>query len=324
MTQIIRSLAFFISAGLITTQAVFGADQAQRPRILGVSHMALYVSDLGKARAFYKDFLGYAEPYTLKRDDGSERIAFIKINEDQYLELFAEPPKKDGHLNHISIQTDSAEGMREYLASQGVKVPEKVGKGKIGNSNFNITDPDGHTVEIVEYEPDSWTRQHKGKDMPETRISTHLSHVGIMIGPLEPAMKFYHGILGFNEFWRGSSSGKVLSWVNMRVPDGHFQGANLGEEDYIEFMLYTEPLDARQLGVKNHICLVVPDIQKAVATLEARPAYKDYGQKIEVKTGVNGKRQANLFDPDGTRVELMEPDTANGKPVPPSTAPPPQ
>ena len=315
MTRIIRGLAFFIIATLITTLTVVGADPAKRPRILGVSHMALFVSDLGKARVFYKDFLGYAEPYALKRDDGSDRIAFIKINEDQYLELFAEPPKKDGHLNHISFYTDSAEGMREYLASQGVKVPEKVGKGKIGNSNFNITDPDGHTVEIVQYEPDSWTRQQKGKYLPDTRISTHIYHLGIVVGPLEPATKFYHDILGFNEFWRGSASGKVLSWVNMRVPDG---------QDYVEFMLSAGPPDAQQMGVKNHICLVVPDVQRAVATLEARPAYKDYGQKIEVKTGVNGKRQANLFDPDGTRVEIMEPDTANGKPVPPSTAPPPQ
>jgi hypothetical protein len=39
--------------------------------------------------------------------------------------------------------------------------------------------------------------------------------------------------------------------------------------------------------------------------------------------GVNGKRQANLFDPDGTRVELMEPVTEDGKPVPSSAAPPP-
>ena len=89
-------------------------------------------------------------------------------------------------------------------------------------------------------------------------------------------------------------------------------------------MLYRDPPDAREMGVKNHICLVVPDIEKAVAALEARSAYQIYGQKIEIKTGVNGKRQANLFDPDGTRVELMEPNTANGKAVPTSTAPPPQ
>lgn len=306
--------AIFLTILLFAVSAS-AADKVQRPRILGVSHMALYVSDLEKARSFYKDFLGYGEPYTLKRDDGSDRIAFIKINEDQYIELFAEPPKRDGHLNHISIQTDSAEQMWEYLASQGVKVPDKVSKGKIGNSNFNITDPDGHTVEILQYELDSWTRQQQGKYLPDTRISSRMMHVGITVGPLEPAMKFYHGILGFNEFWRGSSSGKVLSWVNMRVPDG---------QDYVEFMLYKDPPDERQLGVRNHICLVVPDIQKAVAILQERAPKTGYTQPIQIKVGVNGKRQANLFDPDGTRVELMEPDTATGKPVPSSSAPPPQ
>ena len=157
---------------------------------MGVAHMALYVSNLEKARAFYKDFLGYEESYTLKRDDGSDRIAFIKINEDQYIELFAEKPKEQGNLNHIAFFTDSAENMREYLVSRGVRVPEKVGKGKIGNSNFNITDPDGHTVEIVQYEPDSWTRREKGKYLPETRISTHMAHVGITIAALDPATTF--------------------------------------------------------------------------------------------------------------------------------------
>jgi hypothetical protein len=48
----------------------------------------------------------------LKREDGSDRIAFLKINENQYLELFAESPRQDGRLNHISFLTDSAEGMR--------------------------------------------------------------------------------------------------------------------------------------------------------------------------------------------------------------------
>jgi len=308
-----RMAVLLLFSGLVTV--LRAADEVKRPHILGISHMAVYVSDLQKARAFYKDFLGYEEPYTLKRDDGTDRIAFIKINEDQYLELFAEDPKQDGHLNHISFFTDSAGDMRAYLAAKGVKVPEKVGKGKIGNSNFNITDPDGHTVEIVQYQPDSWTRREKGKHMPDTRISMHIPHVGVLVLQLDASQEFYGDSLGWEEFWRGSSSGKVLSWVNMRVPDGG---------DYLELMLYSTPPDAKQMGVKNHVSLVTPDIEKAVAALEARPARKSYAQPIEIRTGVNGKRQANLFDPDGTRIELMEPNTANGKTVPPSMAPPPK
>jgi len=306
-----RLAAFLLLSGILCATPT--SAPTARPRILGVAHIALFVSDLEKARIFYKNFLGFDEAYVLKRDDGTDRIAFIKINEDQYLELFAEPPKQDGHLNHISFFTDSAECMRLYLASKGVKVPEKVGKGKIGNLNFNITDPDGHTVEIVQYEPDSWTRREKGKYLPETRISSHMRHVGMTVGALDPAMKFYGDVLGLEEIWRGSSSGRTLSWVNMRVPDG---------DDYLEFMLYATPPDAEQMGVKNHVCLVTPDIEKAVATLKSRR--ENYSRLIEIKVGVNGKRQANLFDPDGTRIELMEPNTVDGKPVPPSEAPAPR
>ena len=42
-----------------------------------------------------------------------------------------------------------------------------------------------------------------------------------------------------------------------------------------------------------------------------------------MKAGVNGKRQINFYDGDGTRVEIMEPGTYDGKPRPPSAAPPP-
>ena len=300
---------------LVSCGLAMGFSDSPRRRILGISHMAIFVSDLEKARGFYEDLLGYAEPFNLKRDDGSVRIAYVKINEDQYIELFTDKPTHEGQLNHIAFYTDWAEGARAFLALQGVKTPENVPKGEIGNLNFTVSDPDGHTVEIVQYEPDSWTRQAAGKFLPDTRVSTHMDHLGVTIGALAPALKFYGENFGLSEFWRGSSSGTTLSWVNMRVPDG---------QDYLEFMLYGAPLAVKDLGGKNHICLVVPDIEKAVAMLKARPSAKNYSAPIEIKVGVNGKRQANLFDPDGTRVELMEPNTFDGKGRPPSTAPPPR
>src|SRR5678815_1772394 len=73
-------IATFLCSSAIT-------QEQTRPRVLGVAHMALYVSDLQAARVFYKDFLGFAEPFVLKRDDGSDRIAFIKINDKQYISL---------------------------------------------------------------------------------------------------------------------------------------------------------------------------------------------------------------------------------------------
>src|ERR1700676_581675 len=175
-----RLLAGGLTASFLAS-SILAQNSPTRPKVLGVAHMALYVSDLAKARTFYKEFLGFdEEPLTLKKTDGSERIVFIKINDQQYLELFAEDPKTDGRLNHISIYTDDADRLRGYLAAHGVKVPATVGKGQTGNKNFNIKDPDDHTVEVVEYQPDSWTTRERGAHMPATRISSQIMHVGFL------------------------------------------------------------------------------------------------------------------------------------------------
>jgi lactoylglutathione lyase len=291
------------------------AQAQERPRILGLAHVALHVSDIEKARAFYKDFLGFAEPFKLNNPDGSLALTFIKINDRQYIELFPGLEPGADRLHHIALETDNAERMRMYLASRGVKVPDHVPKGRIGNLNFNITDPDGHTVEIVEYASDGWSMREEGKFLPETRISDHLLHAGILVGNLDAATHFYGEILGFREIWRGSSNGKTLSWVNLKVPDGG---------DYIEFMLYHDLPAPDQRGVEHHICLQAPDVAAALAKLEARPYRIGYSRVLEVRTGINRRRQLNLFDPDGTRTELMEPVTVDGKLAAPSDAPPPR
>jgi catechol 2,3-dioxygenase-like lactoylglutathione lyase family enzyme len=305
-----KMLLAFVACAL----ALLG-QEVRRPKITGLAHVALYVSDVEKARVFYKDFLGYGEPFLLNNPDGKLSLTFIKINDRQYVELFPEREAGTDRLNHISIETDDAEQMRRYLKSKGISVPDKVGKGRIGNANFNVKDPDGHTLEIVQYLPDGWSLRDKGKIMPDTRISPRMLHAGIIVNALEPAMKFYRDVLGFDEIWRGSSNDKVLSWVNMKVPDG---------TDYIEFMLY-EPLpEPTRRGSAHHICLEVPDMDKSAAILRDRASAAGYTRPLEIRTGRNRRRQLNIFDPDGTRTELMEPRTVDGQPPPSSTAPPPK
>src|SRR4051794_34279951 len=45
------------------------ADEPVRPRILGVAHISLFAHDYDASRAFYRDFLGFEEPYSLKNSD---------------------------------------------------------------------------------------------------------------------------------------------------------------------------------------------------------------------------------------------------------------
>ena len=131
---------------MLAAAALLPAQDAARPHITGVAHIALFASDFEKSRAFYRDFLGLEEPYSLAKPDGTPAMTFFKINERQYIELFPETAPKTDRLSHISLETDNAEGMRLYLASRGVAVPKTVPKGRIGNSNFNIKDPEGHTA----------------------------------------------------------------------------------------------------------------------------------------------------------------------------------
>ncbi len=302
-------LALLISAGFAAPADV------QRPQILGIAHISLFAHDYEASRTFYRDFLGFDEPYSLKKPDGSPSMTFFKVNDRQYIELSPEKEAGSDRLNHYAIQTNNAEAMRVYLASHGVKVPDQVPKGRIGNLNFMIQDPEGHSIEIVEYPADGWTVREKGKHMPDTRISKLMMHVGIIVTNLDAEMKFYQDVLGFRETWRGSSSGKVLSWINLKAPNG---------EDYVEFMLYKEPPASDKRGTAHHLCLEVPDVTASIAELNAKPYRKAYSRPIEIRTGINRKRQINLFDPDGTRTELMEPHTIDGAPAASSPAPPPE
>jgi len=301
---------------LLLSSSLLAQDSvAARPKITGISHVGYFVSDLPKAIGFWHDFLGFDEAYTLTKKDSSDiRIAFIKINDRQHVELFNEPSTHPPNMmSHICFTVDDIEAMRTYLRSKGFDVkPGNGGKTRTGDYAFENKDPDGMLVEFVQSLPDGMEAKAAGKFAPATRISTQIYHVGFLVGNSEKSRDFYGKILGFQETWRGGANPKELSWINMRVPDG---------TDYVEFMLYRKLPDS--FGTKNHMSLLVPDVQKAVDELEARPAFKTYGKELKVAVGVNQKRQVNIYDPDGTRVELMEGNTVTGKPTPSSTAPPP-
>ena len=304
-------IAILLSSCLASVAAAAPA----RPPIVGLSHVALFVHDLEKSRAFYKTLLGFAEPFSLTNQDGSLHLTWIKINDHQTIELFPEKEAGSDRLNHLSFETTDALAMRDYLASKNITVPDKVGKGRIGNLNFNLSDSDGHTVEIVQYAPDGWTRREQGKYLPDTRISTRMMHAGILVGNLDKALAFYNDIFAAKEFWRGAKGSNALSWVNVKLPE---------TPDYVEFMLYSELPPPSDRGKQHHICLEVADTLKTKALLDQRASRIGYSRPIEIATGVNRKRQINLWDPDGTRIELMEPRTVDGIPALSSTAPPPR
>lgn len=252
--------------------------------------------------------------YELPKSGSDTAVSIFKINDRQSIELYPEQQPATDRLRHIALEIDDAVAMNRYLKSNGVRVSGDVSTDRLGCAAFSFRDPAGHTVRVVQYRPDSRVKQDAGRSLGSNRISSRLLHVGIIVTELEPQLKFYGEILGFREFWRGSSSGTQLSWINMRMPDG---------DDYIELMLYKDAPAPTARGSAHHLCLEVPSVPDSAALLEKRKAEAGYSRTIEPRVGRNRRRQVNLFDPDGTRAELMEPNTVDGVPAESSKAPPP-
>ena len=167
-------------------------------------------------------------------------------------------------------------------------------KGLDGNISFMIKDPDGHDIEFVQYMPGSLHSSNFGKFEPATRISDHIIHVGTTTSDRAAFNALYRDILGFREFWHGGMTDDRTDWVDMRVPDG---------TDWVEYMLNVKNPTARTLGVMNHMALGVPSVDAGYKKLIDRGLNPAQGPKI----GRDGKWQLNLYDPNLTRVELMEP-----------------
>ena len=80
--------------------------------------------------------------------------------------------------------------------------------------------------------------------------------------------------------------------------------------DYLEYMITTGTLDRRQLGTDHHIALLVSSIQDALEGVRVRTSAEDPNHRATPRIGSNRKWQLNVYDPDGTRIEFMEPWTA--------------
>jgi lactoylglutathione lyase len=269
-----------------------------RPKIVGVAHIGLKTDDMEAARKFYTGVLGFQEPFSLDKPPAEGTgllLTYFKVNDHQYIEVFPElkDPKED-RLSHISFETTDAEQLRAYLASKGVKVPEKLEPMLDGNRGFDVNDPDSHVVEFVQLMPGSIHSRNFGKYLPDNRISQRIIHVGVVVKDKAASDHFYKDILGFKEIWHGGMKDNETDWVDMRVPDG---------TDWLEYMLNVHDPDVHELGVMHHFALGVPSVKAGYETAVER----GYKEKEKPQIGRDGKWQFNMYDPNLTRVELMEP-----------------
>ena len=281
----------YLPLALLFISPVISAQQSApvRPRITGIDHVVFYTTQAEANKAFYANELGLASAEPLESEQ-TER--FLLNMGAQWIGYGPAPAASASRLDHVAFVTDDCEAMRKYLSTQKVEVPGSCSNVKGGGRSLRLRDPEGHDIEFIE----RLKLDRIQGTTPLNPISRRIIHAGFIVHDRAAEDHFYKDVLGFHLYWHGGMQNDRDDWVAMQVPDG---------TDWVEYMLNVKAdADQRLMGVMNHVSLGVTDIKAAQASLEARgwkPNDREHSQM-----GRDGKWQLNLYDPDLTRIELME------------------
>jgi len=286
-SRYVVALIFCLAAclGASNFHAYAQSTSTQRPRILGIDHVSFYTTDPDGVNKLYSGTLGLTSTSPVERG-GLVRFMVGK----QWVGYSNAPdPNAIDRMDHVAFATNNIVALREYLAANGVKVPAIENHGDHSMS-VTVLDPEGHRLEFVE------RGKSQASPSPDSAVSRHMIHVGFLVKDRDAEDHFYRDLLGFHLYWHGGMQPDKTDWVAMQVPDG---------TDWLEYMLnHPEHPDLKLMGVLNHISLGVADMKKAQAILESH-GWKPHGSE-KAQMGKDGKWQLNVFDPDLTRIELME------------------
>ena len=289
----ILAAAFFV-AFTVAAAAQMPDPPITRPKITGISHLAVYTSDPAATDHYYREIIGAAK-LPDPEDPRGVRYAF---NATQFVEVLPLPPGQGiNRLDHTAYITSDAEGLRKYLSAKAWKTPPKVEKGADGSKWFTVLDPEGNKVEFVE--PPGTPKEITAPDV----IGRHIIHIGIMVHSRAVEDTFYRDLLGFRPYWYGGMVENRIDWVSQQTPDSH---------DWMEYMLVHDTASSgipatmtlHNLGVLDHLSIGVNSVEAAYKTLEAGNRLNGV-HDAHTQIGRDGKGQFNLYDPDGIRLELM-------------------
>lgn len=278
-----KSLSILILCAMFSSIS-FGQN-APRPHITGIDHVAFYTTNVDGVKKLYGVTLGLASAEPI---ESGETIRFVSGK--QWVGYSAAPDSTaTDRMDHVAFATDNIAGLRRYLTRKGFKASQIQGRPDHSLS-FTMSDPEGHHIEFVE-------RAKEASAPPEPdAVSRRMIHAGFLVYKRVAEDHFYCDVLGFRPYWHGGMKDNETDWVSLQVPDG---------TDWLEYMLNQPPHPDLQLtGVMNHISYGVADMKKAQALLEAR-GWKAHDDE-RAQMGRDGKWQLNLYDPDLTRIELME------------------
>lgn len=130
-----------------------------------LGHVAVGVSDLGKAMHFYCDQLGLTEVFRLP-PTSSPMLVYLRVNNDNFVELFPKSEKQSATvgnqtgLRHLGFFVKDLQTTLHTLQNRGYSLPDDAFKQAAqvradGTFLYFIKDPDGNQIELSQILPDS-------------------------------------------------------------------------------------------------------------------------------------------------------------------------
>jgi predicted enzyme related to lactoylglutathione lyase len=114
-------------------------------KVYGINHIALEVTDINRAVAFYSDV------FNLHKNDEGEGDAFFQVGEHQFLALFEVKKMQEDTVRHFGFIVKDD----KQLAEVRDKVTKKYGLKLIPGFRCDFQDPFGNRIQVVDLHDES-------------------------------------------------------------------------------------------------------------------------------------------------------------------------
>ena len=164
-----RSIYIFIGglvAGLAIQLAVahtggHGTTDADSG-IIQLNHVGIAVPDLEAAVSYYEETLGFPEAFRVDTPAGETALVYMQVSESTFVELQPTNENRPAGLNHFGLQVADMDTARAGFVARGADVSE-IRSGSTKAILSNVTELNGHRIELSEYPPDSLQGQFLGQ-----------------------------------------------------------------------------------------------------------------------------------------------------------------
>ena len=109
---------------------------SDRPRLIGINHVALEVGSIDEALEFYGRY------FSFELRGRGDNMAFLDMG-DQFLALSAPREQPADEHRHFGLVVENREGLRDRLEADGVTL--------VHERRLDFLDPWGNRVEVVDY-----------------------------------------------------------------------------------------------------------------------------------------------------------------------------